>query len=180
MTDRNDGREANGHFAPGNRLWSTRKTWGPEPIFAGPDDLWPRCVEYFDWLDENPILQQKEVSGKGVVTVRKNHPPTIEGLCVHLGIGERTWRYWRERRSDLLPVITRVDQMIRGDQIVGGLTDQYNPNLTARITGLTDKIENDHKSSDGTMSPKAGLDVSGMPTEVLLAIKAAKDAAEQG
>ena len=52
--------------------------------------------------------------------------------------------------------------------------------LGKQMLGQADKIENDHKSSDGTMSPKAGLDVSGMPTEVLLAIKAAKDAAEQG
>lgn len=143
MTERTDGREDNGRFGRGNRIWSTRKTWGPPPLYAGPDELWAKCVEYFDWLDENPIIEQKAVAGKGVVNVYRNHPPTIEGLCVHLGVSTKTWWDWRNDRPDLVNVIARVDQMIRGDQIVGGLTDQYNSNLTARITGLADKSETD-------------------------------------
>ena len=36
-------------------------------------------------------------------------------------------------------------RIIRQDQIRGGMAGIYNPSLTARINGLTDKVETSHK-----------------------------------
>jgi hypothetical protein len=110
---------------------------------------------------------------------------SIGALCLHINVAHRTWNEWKQEggdhfRSDLSPVITRAEAIIYKQKFEGASADLLNANIIARDLGLKEKVENDLKSSDGTMSPKAGLDVSGMPTEVLLAIKAAKDAAEQG
>lgn len=167
MIKRDDGRDERGFFAPGNRIWTTRRTCGPKPIFSNPEDLWAACLGYFDWVDENPMIDSKVVPGKGVMSVPRDRPPTLAGLCVHLGISRNTWADWRQNRSDLMGVVTRVDEMIYDDHVTGGMTERYNPNLTARITGLTDKSEVDNKSSDGSMTPKASMDMSRLSSEAL-------------
>lgn len=174
-------RDEHGRFMPGNRLWEARSSAGPKPKFADPDTLWRSCVEYFEWVENNPLHESKAFSYEGVVTIEhipKMRAMTIGGLCVILDIDETTWRDWKRSRPDLSPIITRVEAVIRDQKFSGAAADLLNANIIARDLGLADM--KDHTSSDGTMTPQPGLDVTKLSTDALAEIVAASDASESG
>lgn len=143
-----------GRFLAGNRAWEARSSHGRNPIFASPDDLWDAVVQYFQWVDDNPLYEEKVFNGKdGIVraSIAKMRAMTISGLCIFLDIGRRTWDEYRER-PDFLPVVTRAEEIIRDQKFSGAAADLLNANIIARDLGLADKT--DLTSSDGTMTPK--------------------------
>lgn len=141
MSDRD---EKTGRFMPGNKFWEARSSHGPKPKFTSPDDLWEACVEYFEWVEDNPLWEEKGFAFQGVVTKErfaKMRAMTIGGLCLFLDIDETTWRDWKSSRSDLSPIITRVEQVIRDQKFAGAAADLLNPNIIARDLGLVEKRE---------------------------------------
>lgn len=142
--------EESGRFLPGNRFWEARSSCGPNPKFKGPDDLWASCVEYFEWVDANPLREDKLVTFQGTAThepVAKMRAMTIGGLCNFLGITFQTWTVWRDDRADLSDIITRTESIIRQQKFEGAAADLLNPNIIARDLGLADKTE--HTGKDG-------------------------------
>ena len=145
MSDRDEA----GRFAKGNRLWEVRSSAGPKPKFEKPELLWDACVEYFEWVEENSLEEEKGFAFQGVVTrakFSKMRAMTIGGLCVFLDIDETTWRDWRENRSDLSTIITRVEAIIFEQKFTGAAAGLLDSNIIARETGLSDKKELDHKN----------------------------------
>lgn len=143
-------RDEAGRFAPGNRLWEARSSAGPKPKFSGPEPLWAACVEYFEWVEDNPLWEDKVTSFQGVNAhepVAKMRAMTIAGLCLFLDIEESTWREWRANRSDLSAVITRAEAVIYEQKFTGAAADLLNPNIIARDLGLADRRE--HSGPDG-------------------------------
>jgi len=140
------GRDEKGRFAPGNRIWEARSSAGPKPKFTDPEVLWAACVEYFEWVEENPLWEMKAFAYQGIVTqepVAKMRAMTIGGLCVFLDIDGTTWRDWKETRPDLSPIITRVEAVIRNQKFTGAAADLLNANIIARDLGLVDKQDVD-------------------------------------
>lgn len=139
MADRD---EDTGRFLPGNRFWEARSSAGPNPKFDGPEKLWNACLEYFQWVEENPLNEAKAFAYEGVVTFKalpKMRAMTINGLCLFLDIAESSWRSWRNDRPDLSSVITRVESVIYEQKFTGAAADLLNPNIIARDLGLADK-----------------------------------------
>lgn len=132
-----------GRFLEGNRFWEARSSHGRTPIFATPDDLWTAACEYFEWVEQNPLREEKVFNGKdGIVRadVAKMRAMTISGLCIFLDIARRTWDEYRER-PDYLPVVTRAEEIIRDQKFSGAAADLLNANIIARDLGLADKSE---------------------------------------
>ncbi|GAA6162582.1 DNA-packaging protein [Pelagimonas sp. KU-00592-HH] len=137
-------RDAEGRFLPGNKFWQARSSAGPKPLFETPEALEIACMEYFDWVHENPLVTVELVKFQGEAKqaeVPKMRAMTIGGLCLFLDVTQRTWSMWREDRADLLPVITRVEEIIRAQKFEGAAADLLNPNIIARDLGLADKKE---------------------------------------
>jgi len=133
----------------GNRFWEIRSSHGRAPIFKSPDDLWNACCEYFAWVEENPLWEAKLTSYQGVSTVEtlpKMRAMTIDGLCLFLDIGRRTWDEYA-KREDFVPVVTRAEATIRSQKFAGAAAELLNPNIIARDLGLVDKQEREHKGS---------------------------------
>lgn len=127
----------------GNRFWEARSSHGRNPLFASADDLWAACAEYFDWVDANPLWEDKLVTFQGAAThepCAKMRAMTISGLCIFLDIGRRTWDGYRER-DDFVPVVSRVEEIIRDQKFTGAAADLLNPNIIARDLGLADKSD---------------------------------------
>lgn len=124
----------------GNRFWEARSTHGRKPIFASPDDLWHSCVEYFEWVEDNPLQESKLVSFQGeskLETVPKMRAMTISGLCIFLDIDLSSWENYR-KKNDFFRIVTRVEQIIRNQKFTGAAADMLNPNIIARDLGLAD------------------------------------------
>ncbi|MEI2388153.1 DNA-packaging protein [Breoghania sp. JC706] len=138
------GRDDKGRFLPGNRFWEVRSSAGPKPKFTVPEQLWNCCCEYFAWVEENPLFEDKLVAFQGSATheaVARMRVMTLAGLCMFLDIDTTTWQTWRKDRPDLSRVITRAEDVIRTQKFEGAAVDLLNANIIARDLGLADRSE---------------------------------------
>lgn len=136
--------EKTGRFLPGNRFWEARSSAGPNPKFGKAEDLWSACVEYFDWVESNPLWEDRLVAFQGIANhepVAKMRAMTLAGLCLFLDISQETWRLWKKDRPDLLGVITRAEAVIYSQKFAGAAADLLNANIISRDLGLADKNE---------------------------------------
>lgn len=130
----------------GNQFWKARSSHGRKPIFENPEQLWEVCTEYFQWVEDNPLQEEKLFAYQGKITretANKMRAMTLDGLCLFLGISDQTWRDYR-KREDFLGVITRAEQIIRVQKFEGAAADLLNANIIARDLGLADKKEHEH------------------------------------
>jgi hypothetical protein len=126
----------------GNRFWEARSSHGRKPKFEKPDDLWTACVEYFNWVEENPLHTAELVKHQGeatVATLPKMRAMTINGLCIFLDIARSTWDEYRKKSDDFSNIITRAENIIYEQKLSGAAADLLNPNIIARELGLSDK-----------------------------------------
>ena len=138
----------------GNRFWEARSTHGRKPKFKSPDVLWEACVEYFSWVEENPLHTAELVKHQGeakVATLPKMRAMTINGLCIFLDIARSTWDEYRKKSDDFSNIITRAENIIYEQKLSGAAADLLNPNIIARELGLSDKKE---VSLDGPLSER--------------------------
>ena len=71
----------------GNKFWEARSSHGVDPKFADASDLWDACLEYFEWVESNPLEESRVAQSKGeptIITLDKMRAMTITGLCVFL------------------------------------------------------------------------------------------------
>lgn len=137
----------------GNQFWKARAKHGRDKIFSTPECLWAACVEYFQWVEDNPLLEQKIFHANGQITkdtVSKMRAMTLTGLRLFLDIDHKTWLNYKEL-EDFFPVITRAEEIIYEQKFTGAAADLLNPNIIARDLGLADK--KDLQSTDGSLTP---------------------------
>lgn len=127
----------------GNEFWKMRTKHGRDAIFSAPEVMLEACQEYFQWVEDNPLKEQKVFNGKdGIVygEVNKMRAMTIAGLCIFLGIDQTTWREYGNKQ-DFSSVVTHVEQVIRSQKFAGAAADLLNANIIARDLGLSDRQE---------------------------------------
>lgn len=127
----------------GNQFWKARSKHGRDKIFSTPECLWSSCVEYFQWVEDNPLLEQKIFHANGQITkdtVSKMRAMTLTGLRLFLGIDAQTWTNYKAR-EDFIGVITRAEEIIYDQKFAGAAADLLNANIIARDLGLADKTE---------------------------------------
>jgi len=130
-------------FQPGNQFWTFRTKHGAKKLFSDPNVLWAECVKYFEWCQDNPLLEQKVFHTNGLITkadVTKMRAMTIKSLCYYLKMTYETWLQYR-KNDDLSSVIHEAEQVIYDQKFTGAAADMLNPNIIARDLGLTDKVE---------------------------------------
>lgn len=133
----------------GNKFWEARSSHGRKPKFASPDDLWVGCLEYFQWVEDNPLYESQAFAYQGDI---KDHPVakmramTIAGLCIFLDIDQTTWRDYASK-EDFSIVTTRAEEIIRTQKFAGAAAGLLNANIIARDLGLAEKSE--HTGKDG-------------------------------
>lgn len=136
-------RDEKGWFLPGNKFWLVRSSHGRKPIFETPDDLWNAACEYFQWVEENPLYEDRLVTFQGVAThepVAKMRAMTIAGLCLFLDISRQGWFEYCAK-PDFSDVTKTIDDVIRSQKFAGAAADLLNANIIARDLGLADRSE---------------------------------------
>ncbi len=149
-----------GRFLPGNKFWEARSSQGPRPKFENAEALWSACVEYFDWVHDNPLYKDQLVTFQGSAShesVAQMRAMTITGLCLFLDVTFPTWQEWKKSRSDLSDIISRAEAVIYQQKFAGAAADLLNANIIARELGLADK--QDLTSSDGSMTPPTRVEL---------------------
>ncbi len=135
----------------GNRFWEARSKHGREKAFKCPEDLWKSCVEYFEWVDANPleeaIIYQGELNKDDVKPLMR--AMTMEGLFLFLSIDDETWRNYRQAQGyeEYFGIVKKVEYVIRTQKFTGAAAGLLNPNIIARDLGLSEKQETTHSGS---------------------------------
>ena len=129
----------------GNRFWEARSTHGRAPIFKSPDALWSAAVEYFQWVEENPLYEAKVAANKGepeIVYVPKVRAMTLAGLQNFLDISDQAWLNYSDR-EDFIGICAQIAKIIRQQKFEGASAGLLNHAIIARDLGLADKQEVD-------------------------------------
>ena len=123
----------------------------PTRIFKTPEELYAAFEGYKKDLDEKAKewLKVQYVGKDGDrVTDKYKLPYTLEGFeryCYdNHGVVEQYFKNQDGLYDDFIPVCLRVKNEIRENQILGGLLGVYNPSITQRLNGLTDKTSSEH------------------------------------
>lgn len=126
----------------GNTYWQRRKLHGRPRKFETADSLWEACVEYFEWVEANPLFASDTVKFQGearVIKVPKMRAMTIDGLCLFIGITHETWCQYRKSDHDFSEVCAQVDMVIRTQKFEGAAADLFNASIIARDLGLIER-----------------------------------------
>lgn len=136
-------------FCHGNTLWMARSTHGRNPIFKTADELLDAVSQYFQWVEQNPLKEQRVAQSDGqpiLIDVDRVRALTIGGMCLFIGIGRRTWDDWKSEntegfRLDFLPVIEFAEEAIREQKFSAAAAGLLNANIISRDLGLVDRSE---------------------------------------
>lgn len=127
----------------------------PEPLVPKekyidtPEILWELFTQYKDWIKKNPI-KVKDWVGKDADAVyrEKERPLTMEGFENFVAdmpkMPNGLQHYFANTGSAyglFLTICSRIRRCIRQEQIEGGMAGIYNPSITQRLNGLTEKTE---------------------------------------
>ncbi|MGB1309966.1 MAG: DNA-packaging protein [Leucothrix sp.] len=141
----------------GNQFWKARSSYGTEKLFDSPETLWNAACEYFQWVEDNPLNEEKAFHFQGSVIkepVVKMRAMTINGLCLFLDIDVQTLHNYGKKvgYEDYFEIVSKIKNTIYEQKFTGAAADLLNSNIIARDLGLADK--KDLSSADGSMSPK--------------------------
>jgi len=115
-----------------------------------PEELYNLFEQYKSDVKDNPRKRHVFVGKDGNSENEKlERPLTMEGFRVfcfkNQGCIKDYFDNKDNRYSEYATICTHIRDLIRQDQIEGGMVGQYNPSITQRLNGLTDKSEVVHK-----------------------------------
>lgn len=164
----------------GNQFWMARSSHGRAPIFAKPEDLLEACLEYFQWVEDNPLKSAELVTYQGksqLEEVPKLRAMTIAGMCIFLDIDKSTWFAYAKKKG-FSDVTTRVEDVIRTQKFEGASAGLLNANIIARDLGLADKVESEVSGRGG--GPIATIDAKKLSKAQLEALASIRISADRG
>ncbi|QBY42541.1 DNA-packaging protein [Arsenophonus nasoniae] len=127
----------------GNRFWEARSSHGRKPVFENPEQLWQACCEYFEWIENNPLKEEKVFSYQGEIThtnISKMRAMTISGLCLFLDVADSTWQAYRVK-DGFSAITTQAEKIIYDQKFSGAAADLLNANIIARDLGLKEQSQ---------------------------------------
>lgn len=119
---------------------------GKHKYIETPEKLMQLFNDYRTEVKSNPrfkyVLSQKTAE---MIAEPLERPLTYEGFSVYCFNKIGSIKHYFENRddsyTDYVPVCKTIKETIRLDQIEGGMVGQYNPSITQRLNGLTEKTE---------------------------------------
>jgi len=115
-------------------------------------ELWSDFVEYWNAVKSQPRIKIEYVGKDGErVETPLERPLTTEGfenfVFEKRGFSIHDYMYSSDKRYDKFSTIrSRVKNVVRQDQIEGGMVGQYNSSITQRLQGLTEKTDNTNRT----------------------------------
>lgn len=123
----------------GNTYYQLVRNWKPgaERKYT-PEALWEKAIAYFEWVEANPLKEQKAFSSGLVLDVDKQRAMTIQGFCVYANINPGTF-YNYETNEAYFEIIARIRNVIYTQKFEGAAAGLLESNIISRELGLTDK-----------------------------------------
>lgn len=156
----------------GNRFWELRLRHGRKRVIQSPKALWDNAVQYFQWCEENPLMEAEQVKnpakpyktpdtkegdliipGEWIVPAPIIEMPKMRAFTkggFALACGLNAWKEidaLKEVSEDFSQVVTRIENVIYEQKFTGAAAGFLNPNIIARDLGLMEKTETNLKGN---------------------------------
>jgi hypothetical protein len=157
----------------GNQFWKLRSKHGRDKLFSTPQDMWEAACEYFQWCEDNPLMEAQQGRGAkpvknsegelvlapDIIELPKMRAFTLQGLCRYLDCNTVYFNEFAiglkgkedEMSKDFSKILTRIRETIYEQKFTGAAAGFLNPNIIARDLGLAEK--NEHTGKDGAPIP---------------------------
>jgi cellulase/cellobiase CelA1 len=119
----------------------------PKPkLISTPEDLMQLFNDYKKEVKSKPFIVTDWVGGMAKMVERKKEKPlTIEGFRNYCALlGKTITDYFSNkdtRYSEYATICRTITELIRQDQIEGGMAGIYNPSITQRLNNLVEKTQ---------------------------------------
>lgn len=121
---------------------------GRNKYIETPERMWELFKEYELHTKQNPIIVEDYVGKDAELVKRKKEVPlTVDGFEDYLfenGVINDLGDYFSNkdgRYSNYATICRAIKRKCRKDQINGGMAGIYNPSITQRLNGLTEKTD---------------------------------------
>lgn len=119
---------------------------GKNKYIESPEALLELFEDYKKEVKENPRKKHVFVGKDGNSEDEKlERPLTMEGFRTYCFKKQGCIKHYFDntdnRYAEYSTICSYIKDLIRQDQIEGGMVGQYNPSITQRLNGLTDKSE---------------------------------------
>lgn len=135
----------------GNSYWMKRSSHGRKPIIEDPKELMRLATEYFEHVENTPMLEYKAMVVQGLaetIAIPKPRPYTQVGMCLYAGIDQETYAAYR-KKDDFAAVTRLIDDTIMDQKFSGAAAGLFNANIIARDLGLKDANTTELSGPDG-------------------------------
>lgn len=129
----------------------------PNPIgrprcIESPEKMWELFQGYLNLINANPILVEDFVGKDGDRVLRqKTRPLTMEGFRAYGYDNQVTIKHYFDNQDnayeDFCTICSRIKDIIRANQIEGGMVGIFNPSITQRLNGLKEHQETEIKGT---------------------------------
>lgn len=111
-----------------------------------PKKMWKLFTDY---VKETKSRKRRvpKATPKGIMYEEHEPPLTMVGFESYVydqGLNQQLSYYFANREGryeDYVPICTRIKNVIRQDQIEGGMVGQYNSSITQRLNNLTERVD---------------------------------------
>lgn len=132
----------------GNTYWKLAKGFGigKEKKYSK-KALFEKAIEYLEWLEKNPLKEDKVFANGMRMKVDKMRASTITGFCIYAGISTTTFDNYAKDEA-YLGITSRIKDLIYTQKFEGAAADLLNSNIIARELGLADakKLQGDEEN----------------------------------
>jgi hypothetical protein len=136
----------------GSQYWKRRLKHGKNPNY-NPEELEAKAIEYFQWVEDNPLYEEKIFSYQGVTNVgkvEKQRAMTLVAFRLFADISHTTWDNY-VAKDNYIAIITHIKDIIYTQKLEGAASDLFNANIIARELGMTDKTATEHTGEVNTV-----------------------------
>ena len=116
--------------------------------FESAQELWLKAVEYFTWVEQNPLYESRLYGGDGsIAQVPRVRAMTEVAFCLFADISMDTFQNYKksnpEQIEDFFGVSKKIAATIYSQKFEGAAADLLNANIIGRELGLVDRVQND-------------------------------------
>jgi hypothetical protein len=129
-------------------FWKSRTKHGRDKIFSTPEILWEAALEYFQWVQDNPLQKAIVYQGLSVGSEDLMRAMTVKGLCIFLGVNSKYFNDFnasldltQKKDKDFSEVSILIREIIDTQKFEGASAGLLNSSIIARDLGLADKQE---------------------------------------
>jgi len=123
-------------------LTERRKVGRPLKIET-PEQFAEMAKQYFEWVDNNPYLDEDFVGKDATTVIRKRRRPyMLIELAVWLGFSRIEDMNNYAERKEFSEIYYTCRARIEGQLLTGAAASHFNPSIISRLLGLSDNVNN--------------------------------------